>query len=80
LQLTNQRLGKFNAIMCAKYHNILTSPTNSSDITKLFSRNRKREEMFYRIAPVRIYQRPQSHGWTQILNTTFGWKTGHLIY
>jgi len=53
----------------------------STDLTaaKLFSRNR--EGMFQQDgALVRIYQRLQSPGWTQILNTTFRRRTGRLIH
>ena len=84
-----QCLGKFNAILCVKYHNrslltwfiranIVTSPTKSSDCNKADCRNR--EGSFSRMALVRIHQRIHLPGWTQILNTIFRWGTGRLIH
>jgi len=52
----------------------VTSPTKSSDCNKTFSRNRER--IFQQDgARAHIYQRLQSPGWTQILNTTFRRRT-----
>jgi len=58
----------------------VTRMQTSTDLTatKLFSAIVK--ECFSRMALVRIHQRLQSPGWTQILNTTFCRRTGRLIH